>query len=313
MTQTDAYWGSPGPGSLDDAVASITGPVARRLAARYVPVYASVAVMLLVAVVAPSRVNESNRASAQDFGTPNELAASTDDASGGTGGGSVASGPSGGATGLAPSTPARAVLAPAGGGSALDSGPVPDSLAGPNVDGATGYAAPEGDPGGFSDDGDDEDASDGDGGFTEGVPPCPVEFGQDPEVSRGVAGVLLSAASPALSALGPFGPNAVPALSLASPILPVVAPVADKFAPYIRMLGPLFLQVAEFGTTLWRGPLQPLEAPLLQLNAAVVQPFEVELLAALAGPIGQVNETPLTPCLQRLVYNLVAPLPTPTP
>ena len=51
-------------------------------------------------------------------------------------------------------------------------------------------------------------------------------------------------------------------------------------------------------------------APLEEENNETV---EVELLAALAGPIEQLNATPLTPCLQRLVYNLVAPLPVPTP
>lgn len=305
MTQTGTYRASSGSGSLDDAVASITGPVARRLTARYVPIYAAVAVMLLVAAVAPSRVDEGSNASADDFGLSSQLAIGGADASPGTGT------DAGGISPPTPSAPTRSVPAPAGNVSPPKPGTGPGPVGGPSPDGATGYGSPQGDPGGFSDDGDG--GEDDNGGFTGGAPPCPVEFGDDPEVSRGVAGVMLSAASPALSLMGPFGPNAVPALGLASPILPVVAPVADKFSPYIRMMNPLFLQVSQLGTTLWQGPLQPLEDPLLQLNEAVVQPFEVELLAALAGPIEQVNATPLTPCLQRLVYNLVAPAPTPTP
>lgn len=305
MTQTDTYRASSGTRSLDDAVASITGPVARRLTARYVPVYAAVAVMLLVAAVAPSRVDGGSHASADDFGLSNELAISGGDASPGTATGEISP--------PTPSAPSRAVPAPAGNVSPPQPRTVPDPVADPALGGLSGDGLSGGDPGGFSDDGDGEEEGDDNGGFTGGAPPCPVEFGEDPQVSRGVAGVLLSAASPALSLLGPFGPNAVPALGLASPILPVVAPVADKFSPYIRMMNPLFLQVSQLGTTLWRGPLQPLEDPSLQLNEAVVQPLEVELLAALAGPIEQVNETPLTPCLQRLVYNLVAPVPTPTP
>lgn len=308
MTQTDTYRASSGSGSLEDAVASITGPVARRLTARYVPVYAVVAVMLLVAAVAPSRVDNGSHASADDFLTSSEFATSGGDASAGE--------DAGGGTPTPPlSAASPAVTAPAGNVSNVslpEPAAVPDPVAGPGPDGATGGGLlPEGDPGGFSDDPGED--GDGNGGFTGGAPACPVEFGEDPEVSRGVAGVLLSAASPALSLLGPFGPNAVPALGLASPVLPIAAPVADKFSPYISLLSPLFLQVSELGTTLWQGPLQPLEGPLLQLNAAVVQPLEVELLTASAGPIEQLNATPLTPCLQRLVYNLVAPLPIPTP
>lgn len=305
MTQTDIQSATRRSGSLDDAVAAITGPVARRLTARYLPVYAAVAVMLLVAAVAPSRVDEGGLASAPDFGPTSDIAVS------GGGASTAMDTDSGGGTSPAPTFTPAPIPAPSGNASTPKPGTGPDPVAGPDPNGATGYGSPGSDPGGFSDDGDGED--DDNGGFTGGAPPCPVEFGDDPEVSRGVAGVLLSAASPALSLLGPFGPNAVPALGLASPILPVVAPAADKFSPYIRLMSPLFLQVSQLGTTLWQGPLQPLENPLLQLNAAVVQPFEVEVLAALAGPIGQVNETPLTPCLQRLIYNLVAPLPTPTP
>lgn len=307
MTQTDIYRTPSGLGSLEAAVASITGPVARRLTARYVPIYAAMAVMLLVAAVAPSRVDKGNQASAGASLTLSELATS--------GGGTSVDERAGGG----PPTSSNAfpvVTAPADNMSSMslpEPAAVPDPVGPPNPDGAASGGFPEGDPGGFSDDGHGEQGRDDDGGFTGGESPCPVEFGEDPEVSRGVAGVLLSAASPALSLAGPFGPNAVPALGLASPVLPVIAPVADKFSPYIRMMNPLFLQVSQLGTTLWGGPLQPLEGPLLQLNGAVIQPLEVELLAASAGPIEQLNATPLTPCLQRLVYNLVAPLPTPTP
>lgn len=305
MTQTDSYRASPGAGGLDDAVASITGPVARRLTARYVPVYAAVAVMLLVAAVAPSRVDPGGFSSASDFGSTGELAARGGEAP------STATDPgSGGGTSPRASFTPTPVPAPSGNLSMPEPAALPDPVAGPGLDGATGDGLSESDPGDFS--GDPGEGGSGGEGFG-AAPACPVEFGEDPVVSRGVAGVLLSAASPALSLLGPFGPNAVPALGLASPLLPIAAPVADKFAPYISLLSPLFLQVSELGTTLWQGPLQPLEGPLLQLNAAVVQPLEVELLAALAGPIEQLNATPLTPCLQRLVYNLVAPLPIPTP
>jgi hypothetical protein len=149
------------------------------------------------------------------------------------------------------------------------------------------------------------------GDFNTGPPPCPLSFGDDPEVSRNVAGALLGAASPALSLLGPFGPNAVPALAVASPLLPIIAPVADAFSGYIRMFNPLFLQISGFATQLWDGPLAPLEAPLLELNAQYAQPFEVELLARLSPLIEATNATPITPCLQRVVYNVVAPLPIP--
>ncbi len=306
MTKSDTYRASSRRGGLEDAVASISGPVARRLTARYVPVYAAVAVMLLVAAVAPSRVDKGSQSSAGDFLTSSELA---------TSGGDTSADDRAGVGTPASSAAPPVVSAP---NDDVSNMPLPEPAAvtapaaSPSPGGGTGGGFAEGDPGGFSDDGDGEQGGDN-GGFTGGESACPVEFGEDPEVSRGVAGVLLSAASPALSLAGPFGPNAVPALGLASPILPVVAPVADKFSPYIRMINPLFLQVSQLGTTLWAGPLQPLEGPLLQLNGAVIQPLEVELLAASAGPIEQLNATPLTPCLQRLVYNLVAPLPTPTP
>lgn len=302
MTQTDTH--RAGLGGIDDAVASITGQVARRLTARYVPLYAAVALMLLVAAVAPSRVDDAGLASANDFGPTGELAVSGGDTPALTDPGS-----GGEPSPRASFTPAP-VPAPSGNVSLPEPAAPPDPAAGAGTDGATGDGLPESDPGDFS--GDPGEGGDGGDGFGD-ASACPVELGQEPEVSRGVAGVLLSAASPALSLLGPFGPNAVPALGVASPLLPIAAPVADKFAPYISLLSPLFLQVSELGTTLWQGPLQPLEGPLLQLNAAVVQPFEVELLAALGGPIEQLNATPLTPCLQRLVYNLVAPLPLPTP
>ncbi len=304
MTQTDTHSGPRGSGGLDDAVAAITGPVARRLTVRYLPVYAAVAVMLLVAAVAPSRVDAGGLAPAPDFGPTSDIAASGGDASTATDTGSEA-----GTSPQASFTPVP-VPAPSAKPSLPEPAVLPDPVAGPGQGGETSGGLSGPDPGDFA--GDPGEEGDGSGGFS-GASACPVEFGQEPEVSRGVAGVLLSAASPALSLLGPFGPNAVPALGLASPLLPIVAPVADKLAPYISLLNPLFLQVSELGTMLWQGPLQPLEGPLLQLNAAVVQPLEVELLAALAGPIEQLNATPLTPCLQRLVYNLVAPLPIPTP
>lgn len=304
MTQTDTHSAPRGSRGLDEAVAAITGPVARRLTVRYVPVYAAVAVMLLVAAVAPSRVDDGRLAAAPDFAPTSDIVASDGDASTAM---DTASGA--GTSPQASFTPAP-VPARSANPSLLEPAVLPDPVADPGQGGTTGGGPSGPDPGDFA--GDPGEEGDGSGGFS-GAAACPVEFGQEPEVSRGVAGVLLSAASPALSLLGPFGPNAVPALGLASPVLPIAAPAADKFAPYISLLSPLFLQVSELGTTLWQGPLQPLEDPLLQLNAAVVQPLEVELLGALGGPIEQLNATPLTPCLQRLVYNLVAPLPIPTP
>jgi hypothetical protein len=57
--------------------------------------------------------------------------------------------------------------------------------------------------------------------------------------------------------------------------------------------------------------LKPLEPGLLELNATYATPFEVELIAAATPVIQALNDTPLTPCLVRLVYNLVAPIPLP--
>lgn len=306
MTRPLDTFHRPGSSGLDDAVAALAGPVARRLTARYVPVYAAIAVMLLLAAVAPSRVDAGNQPATGGFVPPSELASA--------GGGETVGAPED-STAVAVSppvgpitipTPSSTSTSPTGSGMA---GPLPASdpgaLAGADVSGGSS----DSDPGGFADDPATDDA----GGFSGSGSACPVEFGQDPEVSRDVASVLLGAASPALSLLGPFGPNAVPALGVASPLLPVLAPVVDVVGPYISLLNPLFLQVSKLGTALWDGPLQPLEGPLLELNAAVVQPLEVELLGALAGPLDRLNATPLTPCLQRLVYNLVAPLPIPTP
>lgn len=280
---------SDGEEGLHDAVAAASRRVAGRLFSRYIPVYASVAALLLIGALVPSTVSRAGQAPARAAvgavpGSSPQVAAPV-------------------------STPTN----PGGAPSALPRPPAPSGLRSTPAPSGPPPARPTGGSALGPSPGDGSAEPGGNDGFGEGVPPCPLEIGEDPVVSRSVAAALLGAASPALSLLGPFGPNAVPALGVASPLLPVIAPVADAFAPYIRTLNPLFLQISEFATMLWDGPLQPLEAPLLELNASVVQPFEVELLAALAEPIDQVNATPLTPCLQRVLYNVVAPLPIPDP
>lgn len=267
--------------ALHEAVALASRRVAGRLFARYLPLYAAVVCLLLISVLVPSTVSREGQARADEV--PGRVAAPQAPPTSGV---RVESGDSASATTAASLT--APTLRPSGGASSAPP-PAPRPPGG-------GGAGPRGDD-----------------GFNEGVPPCPLEIGEDPVVSRSVAAALLGAASPALSALGPFGPNAVPALGVASPVLPVIAPVADAFAPHIRAFNPLFLQISQFGTMLWDGPLQPLEAPLLEANAQFIQPFEVELLAALAEPINQVNATPVSPCLQRVVYNVVALLPIPDP
>jgi hypothetical protein len=270
--------------ALHDAVAVASRRIAGRLFGRYVPLYAAAACLLLISVLVPSTVSREGQARAEEAA------------------GSVAGSP-------APSI--SAVPVAAGDRPSAPTVPSP-ALTGPahRPSGGEGFTPPPLSPRSPGGRGPEPGGNDG---FNEDVPPCPLEIGEDPVVSRSVASALLGAASPALSALGPLGPNAVPALGVLSPVLPVIAPVADAFAPYIRALNPLFLQISQFGTMLWDGPLQPLEAPLLEANAAFIQPFEVELLAALADPINQVNATPVTPCLQRVVYNVVAPLPIPDP
>lgn len=281
--------------ALHDAVAAASRRVAGRLLGRYVPLYAAVAALLLIGALVPSTVSREGQARAQRaVGTAPGASASVE-----------APAPAG-ASVSTPAPPAAALSAPPPPGAPGALTPAASLLpAGPTGD--SGFGAAPGSPGGGAAE------PGGNDGFGEEVPPCPLAFGEDPVVSRGVAAVLLGAASPALSLLGPLGPNAVPALGAASPLLPVIAPVADAFGPYVRTLNPLFLQISGFATTLWDGPLQPLEAPLLELNASIIQPFEVELLAALTDPINQINATPLTPCLQRVLYNVVAPLPIPDP
>lgn len=282
-------------GGLHDVVATVTGQVARNLVGRYVPVYAVLAALLALALVAPSRIDRLAAPAAEGF-LPSSQFAATDDP--------VATTGAGGTTG--PSVPPSSSSAfPTAGTSAttISSDPAPPAV--------TATARPGGSADGTAADGFAGEPTDE--GFGDDVPGCPVPIGEEPEVSREVAAVLLGAASPALSILGPFSPNAIPALGLASPILPVVGPIADTFGPYISLMNPLFLQVSELGTMLWAGPLQPIEGPLLDLNASYVQPFEVALLGAFAEPLDQINATPVTPCLQRLVFNLLAPLPVPTP
>jgi hypothetical protein len=269
---------APVEGELTEAVAIASRRVAGRLFARYVPLYAAVVVLLVVAATLPSRV-------ARDGAAPAPAAV----------------------TASPPPSAVAAPVAPSGTGATVPSNMPMPSTRPPTLPTGGSLGAPPSAPTSPQPDAGDAD------GFNDDVPPCPIEIGEDPVISRGVAAALLGAASPALSVLGPFGPNAVPALGVVSPVLPVIAPVADAFAPYIRTMNPLFLQISGFGTSLWDGPLQPLEAPLLEVNAAFVQPFEVELLAALAEPVDQVNATPVSPCLQRVLYNVVAPLPIPPP
>jgi hypothetical protein len=279
-----------GRGPVDDPLvgAEEIGPVAARTAwrliSRYTPLYAAFGVLLLIAGVLPSRIDRGL------LGAPTPAVDV-----GPTG---VAAGPAGDAGVAVPDlgdfSPPPAIT------DLSDVGPSPppdDVLAAPAPSDGGELSPP--DP---SDPGDFGDVSTGQ---------CPIEFGDDPVISRGVAAVLLGVASPALSALGPFGPNAVPALGLVSPILPVAGVLADAFGPYIRMLNPLFLQASSSASELWAGPLKPFEPGLLELNAAYVTPFEVELIAAATPVIQALNDTPLTPCLTRLVYNIVAPIPLP--
>lgn len=285
------------PRELQEAVSAASARVARRLVGRYTPVYAALAVLLLVAAALPSRVPADERpAAAASFQPAPSVGNSV-----GTGSAPGATPPATVGT-PAPISPASPPATSGGDAVAAPAGVAPAAA-------APVQPPDSSDPGGFAD---EDGGGDGGGDFAgaDGVA-CPVEFGEDPQISRGVAGALLGAVSPALSLLGPFGPNAVPALALASPILPIIAPLADAASGYIRLFNPLFLQISEFGTQLWRGPLAPLEGPLLELNAAVIQPFEVELLAALSPLLEAVNATPLTPCLQRLVYNVVALVPLP--
>lgn len=277
------YTQTPATAVLHDAVAAATVQAGRRLVVRYVPVYAGLAVLLLIAAALPTRVPAGERHA------PATLAQRRFSA--------------------LPTSPAPSQAPPIAAG-AVTSG-VSLNAASPDARSALPPSVPADDLGPKpSTDQSPEPLADKPGGSgTYG--PCPVEFGKDPQVSREVAAVLLSAASPALSVLGPFGPNAVPALALASPILPVLAPLADAAKGYIRLFYPLFLQISQFGTQLWAGPLSPLEAPLLGLNATIVQPFEVEVLASLSPAIEAVNATPATSCLQRLVYNVVTPVPLP--
>lgn len=265
-------------GAADDPVGPIAARVAGRLLGRYVPLYAAFGVLLLVAAVLPSRVIPAlERASA-----PAPVAPAPPSTSG-----SVASAtPSSSAAASSPATP-RTTTSTAG----ASTGPA---------------AAPPSTPTGPAGGGTDQ------GGFT-GEPgvPCPVNIGADPVISRGVAATLLGAASPVLSLLGPLSPNAVPALGVLSPILPILAPAADKFGPAIRPFNPLFIQISQQGTDLWAGPLNALEQPLLSLNASQIQPYEVELLASLAPSLDQINATPVTSCLERIVYNAIAPIPAP--
>jgi hypothetical protein len=282
-----------GTGRVDDPLvgAEEIGPIAARtawrLVSRYTPLYAAFGVLLLIAGVLPSRIDRGL------FAAP--ATGSVDPA--GIAAPDVAAVPAG--SGTAP--PDLGVFTPPVAttdvGDLASAPPLDDDLPAPTTTDAGEISPPDPtDPGEF-------------GELTTGQ--CPIELGEDPVLSRGVAAVLLGVASPALSALGPFGPNAVPALGLVSPILPVAGVLADAFGPYIRMLNPLFLQASQASSDLWAGPLRPLEPGLLELNAAYVTPFEVELIAAATPVIQALNDTPVTPCLTRLVYNIVAPIPLP--
>lgn len=270
-----------------EEIGPIAARTAWRLVSRYTPLYAAFGVLLLIASVLPSRIDRDL------LGTP--ATGSVDPA--GIAAPDVAAVPAGSgiaAPDLGDFTPPVATTDV----SDLASAPALDDDLPALTPTDPGEVAPPDptDPGDF-------------GEVTTGQ--CPIEFGEDPVLSRGVAAILLGAASPALSALGPFGPNAVPALGLVSPILPVVGVLADAFGPYIRMLNPLLLQASQSASDLWAGPLKPFEPGLLELNAAYVTPFEVELIAAATPVIQALNDTPLTPCLVRLVYNVVAPIPLP--
>lgn len=267
-----------------DEIGPIAARTAWRLVSRYTPLYAAFGVLLLIAGVLPSRI---------DRGLLGPPAPAVDADLG-----EVAAVPTENADTVVPDlgdfTPPVATTDLSDVGSL----PPPDD----------GLPTPAPNDGGELAPADPADAGEF-GEMTTGQ--CPIEFGEDPVISRGVAAVLLGVASPALSALGPFGPNAVPALGLVSPILPVVGVLADAFGPYIRTLNPLFLQASQAASDLWAGPLKPLEPGLLELNATYATPFEVELIAAATPVIQALNDTPLTPCLTRLVYNLVAPIPLP--
>ena len=165
---------------LHEAVAAASRRVAGRLFARYVPLYAAVACLLLISVLLPSTVSREGQAIADEAvaGVPTVAPTTVSPTSSPTAPGPALASP-------APSLPA----APQRSGSSFT----------PPAPGPTEQPAPDGA---------------GNDGFNEEVPPCPIEVGEDPVVSRSVAAVLLGAASPALSALGPFGPNAVPALSV---------------------------------------------------------------------------------------------------
>jgi len=291
---------APPPG-LDSEVASATARVAWKLFVRYTPVYAALALLLGIAAGMPSRVAEVAGARATTIAAPRATVPPAATAP------TPRSSPP--VTASSPTTTASVpALQTSGDGLATPSTPLAPA-AGATSPVETVPAGDAGDAGGFVS---GDQPNTGGAGFSgAGSAACPVSFGQDPQVSRTVAGTLLAAASPALSLLGPLGPNAVPALGLASPVLPVLAPAVDAVSGYIRLFNPLFLQISKGATQLWDGPLAPLEGPLLQLNATVIQPFEVQLLGALSPVLDAVNATPLTPCLQRLVYNVVAPLPIP--
>lgn len=300
----------PGPASTDPAV---IGPIAmrvgRRLLARYLPLYGVFAVFLLVAGILPSRTDHEKPAQPRpasamgvfgDNGT-----AGTADTDGSepampyptttqtSGPGAFAAPPARPQSGP-PTTPAAVTVItnPSGGATTLTTVPsAPTSVAPVDLDWGAPSPAEE-----FA-------------GTDEGV--CPFDFGRDPVVSRGVAAALLGVASPLLSALGPFGANAVPILGLLSPVLPILGPVADRFGPNIRSINPLLLQLSNQGSQLWAGPLQPYAADAMAYNETVVTPFEMELIRKFTPTIEKINDTPFTPCMTRLVYNLVTPLPLP--
>ncbi len=295
----------PEPATDPAVIGPIAMRVGRRLLARYLPLYGVLAVFLLVAGLLPSRTDheqpQPREASALGVfgddgtaGTDRSEPAMPDPTTPQTSGPGALAVPSARPVSGPAGTPApvMAITDPSGGATTSTTVPsAPTSVAPVDL----GRGAPSN--------------SEEFAGTDEAV--CPFDFGRDPVVSRGVAAALLGIASPLLSALGPFGANAVPILGLLSPVLPILGPVADRFGPNIRSINPLLLQLSNQGSQLWSGPLLPYAADAMAYNETVVTPFEMELIRKFTPTIEKINDTPFTPCMTRLVYNLVTPLPLP--
>ena len=264
------------PSTLE--IGPIAARVARGLFTRYLGVFAALAGLMVTATVVPSRV--VHHAAPVDVG-------------GAAAGGPTRTGDSGASqsavTSDAPTASGVAVpAAPALGGTAT-AGDVPLAPSKPPT-ASGGQALPT-------------------------VPdenPCPVAaLGPKPEISHGVAAILLGAASPSLSALGPFSADAVPALGLVSPLLPVIAPLADKGGPYMTPLFPIFIQLSQLATAAWDGPLNSLQPTLIQFNQQSIVPYELALLSALEPVPTALNDSAVVPCSQVLTGQVAKLIPPP--